>query len=374
MGAAFAGLPLAGWAASSAVTPTWSGEADVAAGPDGAESRLGLAWHRAQRAGTQHLGLQARVLQREAREPFADSRTEAAGVSVRQSLATGWGSLMLEAGSEQVRIDASAQARRQLPVHRYALGAARDLAPGWQLTARLSHEERAPREDELFANGPVSRAGVWIAGDPALGKGRANRAEAGLAWQRGANRADVIVFDSRRNHPHLQATGRQREPAPGQALAELAWRQGPARVRGIEARGRVRVRERRGVLDLELRGALLRGTQEPSGQPLPGLPPAQVGATLASEHGAWGGRVGFDHAARQRRVPAGQPPGPGNTVWGAALSYRGKAGPADLIWYARVENLGDRKASSAASLLAQAAAGRSAVQGRTLRVGLNATF
>jgi iron complex outermembrane receptor protein len=186
----------------------------------------------------------------------------------------------------------------------------------------------------------------------------------------------VVLFDSRhRNHLHLEATGRQRELAPGSAVPELAWRQAPARVRGLEAQGRVRLRERRsGVLDLELRGALLHGTQEANGQPLPGLAPVQVGAALAGEHGAWGGRVDVDHAARQRRVPPGQPAGASNTLWGAALSYRSKAGAADMLWYARVENLGNRKASSPASLLAQGESGRNALQGRTLRVGVNASF
>lgn len=385
LGAAIAGLPLAGATQTLSAAhedPDAAGQAaplrvelDSSAGSDGVETRLGLSRGHRLRAGLQGaVGLQARAKRLEADAPFADSRTQALGVSVHETLATGWGTLSFDAGSEQVRIEAKPQARRRVPVHRYALGAAFDLAPGWQLTGRWAHQEHAPREDQLFASGPA--AGAWLAGDPSLGKAREDRAEVGVSWRGGPHRASMVLFESRYgNHLHLEATGRQRELAPGRALPELAWRQSPARVRGLEAQGRVRLRERRGgVLDLELRGALLHGTQEATGQPLPGLPSAQVGAALAGEHGAWGGRVGFDHATRQRRVPEGQLPGTSNTLWGAALSYRSKAAGADMLWYARVENLANRKASSAASLLAQGESGRAALQGRTLRVGVNASF
>ena len=385
LGVAIAGLPLAGATqtlsaahqdrSAAGETAPLRVELDSSAGTDGVDARLGLARGHRLRAGLRgSLGLQARVQRLQADAPFAATRTQALGVSVHETLATGWGSLSLDAGSEQVRVESRPEARRRVPVHRYALGAAWDLSPGWQLTGRWAHQERAPREDELFANGPA--AGAWIAGDPSLGKAREHRAEVGVTWRGGPHRASVALFESRYgNHLHLEATGRQRDVAPGRAVPELAWRQAPARVRGLQAQGRVRLHERRaGVLDLELRGALLRGTQEATGQALPGLPPAQVGATLAGERGAWGGRVGFDHAARQRRVPAGQPAGASHTLWGAALSYRSKAGGADMLWYARIENLGNRKASSAASLLAQGESGRSALQGRTLRVGVNASF
>lgn len=381
LGAAIVGLPFA--AATQDLTGAHEiradeplrAQLDSSAASDGVGTRLGLVRGHRLRAGLQGaLGLQAQVQRLQADTPFPSSRTRALGVSVHETLATGWGSLSLDAASEQVRAEAVPQPRRRVPVHRYALGAAWDLAPGWQLTGRWAHQEQAPREDQLFAGGPA--AGAWLAGDPSLGKSRENRAEVGVAWRGGAHRASVVLFDSRYgNHLHLEATGRQRELGPGRALPELAWRQAPARVRGLQAQGRVRLRERRGgVLDLELRGALLRGTQEATGQPLPGLPPVQVGATLAGERGAWGGRVGVDHAARQRRVAPGQPTGASNTLWGAALSYRSKAGAADMLWYARIENLGNRKASNPASLLAQGESGRNALQGRTLRVGVNASF
>ena len=62
------------------------------------------------------------------------------------------------------------------------------------------------------------------------------------------------------------------------------------------------------------------------------------------------------------------------TLWSAALSYRMQAGPASMLWYARLDNAGDALAYSASSILTQTAPGKSPLAGRSLKVGLQAAF
>jgi iron complex outermembrane receptor protein len=110
------------------------------------------------------------------------------------------------------------------------------------------------------------------------------------------------------------------------------------------------------------------------GQPLPRIAPVRVGATLAWAAGPWGARFGADTFARQDRVPAGDVAVAGYTLLNASATYRMKAGPAGLLWYARLDNITDRLGYSATSILTQSAPGRVPLPGRSVRVGVRADF
>jgi iron complex outermembrane receptor protein len=185
----------------------------------------------------------------------------------------------------------------------------------------------------------------------------------------------VAAFSSRfSNYIALQATGASRTAANGDVLPEYAYQGVPARLQGLEASGTRRLSEAAGTWDLEWRGDLVRGDNLATGEPLPRLAPLRAGATLAWSLRPWTARVGFDSAARQARVPTGDRPTPGYTLWHAALTRQVRAGNADLLWFARVDNLGNQLAQSASSILTQTAPGRVPLPGRSLRVGLRADF
>ena len=57
-----------------------------------------------------------------------------------------------------------------------------------------------------------------------------------------------------------------------------------------------------------------------------------------------------------------------------ALTWRMRAGPSSLLWYARVDNAGDRLAYSASSILTQTAPGKSPLAGRSVKLGVQASF
>jgi iron complex outermembrane receptor protein len=73
-------------------------------------------------------------------------------------------------------------------------------------------------------------------------------------------------------------------------------------------------------------------------------------------------------------VPLGERVTDAYTLWKAALTWRMKAGAASLLWYARLDNAGNKLAYSATSILTQTAPGKSPLAGRSVKLGLQATF
>ncbi|MBX3588381.1 MAG: TonB-dependent receptor [Ramlibacter sp.] len=312
----------------------------------------------------------------EAFAPF--SRTRQSAVFVHEELGTGWGRLSFGARSERVRVaslgnpDVARFAPASLGFNpsSLALGALWRLAPAWQVTANLARSERAPKDYELFADGPHVATGAWERGDATLAKERSRNVDLGLQWKHGPHQARLNVYSTRfANYIGLEATG-----ATEDGLPVFAYRQMPARFTGLEASGTLRLLEGGSTLDLEWRADRVRATNLATGQPLPRVAPARVGGTLVWARGDWGARLGLDHVAGQSRVPVGELATGAYTLWNAALTWRTKAGPSHLLWYARLDNAGDRLAYSATSILTQTAPGKSPLPGRSFKLGLQATF
>jgi len=315
-------------------------------------------------------------------EAFAPySRTRQAALFVHEELATSWGKLSLGARTEDVRVESFgnpavprfAPASRGFNPSSVALGGLWNLAPGWQLTSNLAATQRAPKDYELFADGPHVATGAWELGNAALGVEKSVNADLGVQWKGGkgnANSVKLNAFASRfQNYISLEATGGAEDGLP-----VFAYRPVRARFTGLEAAGTLRLLDGASTVDLELRGDVVRAGNRESGEPLPRIAPARVGATLVWARGPWGARLGVDRTAGQRRVPAGQAPVDGYTLWNAALTLRTRMGPSSLQWYARLDNAGDRLAYSAVSILTQTAPGKSPLPGRSVKVGVQATF
>jgi iron complex outermembrane receptor protein len=316
-------------------------------------------------------------------EAFAPpSRTRSGALFALEEYATGWGKLSLGLRREQVDVDAGTSAlaprfvagSRSFSPTSAAFGVLWKLDPQWQLTANLSHSERAPKDYELFANGPHLATGAYEIGNRNLRLERANSVDVGAQWKRGADVARLNAFATQfQDYVALYDTGTT-VASGGDTLPVFAYTPVRARFRGLEASGNWRLLDAGRTLDLEWRGDLVRADDRSNNQPLPRIAPARVGATLAYAVGAWSARLGADVYARQTRVPAGQRETAGYTLWNAALSYKQKAGPSTLLWYARLDNITDRLAYSASSILTQTAPGRVPLPGRSVRVGVEAAF
>lgn len=316
-------------------------------------------------------------------EAFAPySRTRQRAIFALEEMSTAWGRLSFGARAESVKVASLgspmvprfAAAEREFHPASFSLGALWNLAPQWQLTGNLASSQRAPRDYELFADGPHIATAAYEVGNANLGKERSSNADIGVQWKSGANHVKVSAFATRfRNYIALLSTGAMRD-VDGEQLPEFAYSQVRARFRGLEAGGNLRLMDKAGTLDLELRGDLVRAHNATTGQPLPRIAPARAGATLVWSQGAFGARLGFDRSSAQNRVPAGELATPAYTLWNAALTYKMKAGASQLLWYARLDNAGDRLAYSASSILTQTAPGKSPLPGRSVKIGLQASF
>jgi iron complex outermembrane receptor protein len=344
-------------------------------------------------------------------EAFAPhSRTRSRALFLHEELGTSWGRLSFGARTEQVRVRSFgypedpaitrfAVGERKFNPGSAAFGALVNLAPQWQLTSNLAYTERAPKDYELFANGPHVATAAWEVGDPNLQKEKSVGFDLGAQWKSGANSARVNAYVTRfRNYIGLAASGNVRgedgaiNPAPVETdeglvfpdvVDEFVYRGVRARFTGIEANGNLRLLGTDGfsraadgsTLDLEWRADLVRAKNTDTGEPLPRISPARAGATLAYGNGPWTARLGFDHYAAQRRVPSvGARETDAFTLWNAALTYRMKVRRTNLTWYARVDNLTNKLAYSATSILTTTAFPDAPLPGRTLKVGLRATF
>ncbi len=311
----------------------------------------------------------------EAYAPY--SRTRSGAVYAHEELGLSWGKLSAGARVEQVQVESLGHptiasftpATRNFTPASQAVGALWNVAAQWQLSANLSWNERAPKDYELFANGVHVATNAYEIGDPGLGKERSRNLDLGLGWKRGAHRAQLQLFQHEfSNYIALEASDLAAVPP------EYRYTQVQARISGAEASGNVRLLERGGTLDLGLRADSVRADNTSSGQPLPRIAPLRLGATLQWAQGAWGTRLGLDQYAAQDRVPEGQLATAGYTLWHAAATYRSQLAGSRLLWYARLDNIGDTLAYSASSILTQTAPGRAPLPGRSVKAGVQLTF
>ncbi|RIX80218.1 TonB-dependent receptor [Acidovorax cavernicola] len=337
-------------------------------------------------------------------EAFAPhSRTRSNAMFLHEELGTSWGRLSFGARTEKVTVrslgypdDLSvtrfAIGERTFNPHSAAFGALVNLTPQWQLTSNLAYTERAPKDYELLANGPHVATAAWELGDPNLRKEKSTGFDLGAQWKSGPNTARVNAYVTRfRNYIGLTATGRTldeegqvvTDPEATDTMAEYRYGGMRARFTGIEANGNLRLlgtdgfarMADAGTLDLEWRGDIVRAKNLDTGEPLPRIAPLRLGATLAYGNGPWSARVGFDYNAAQRRVPdVGARETDAYTLWNASISYRMKVQRANLTWYARMDNIGNKLAYTPTSILTTTVFPKAPLPGRSLKVGLRVTF
>lgn len=312
-------------------------------------------------------------------EAFAPhSKTEQTAVFAYEEMLNSWGKLSLGGRLESVRVESfgsPTEARftpgvRDFNAGSYALGGLWNVAPGWKLTSNLAYTERAPKDYELFANGPHLATAAYEVGNANLNKEKSGNLDVGAAWKAGANRFSVNGYMSRfQNYIALSSTG-----GTEGGLPLYQYEQVRARFVGLESSGNVRLLAGASTLDLALRGDVVRATNQDSGQALPRIAPWRVGSTLLWASGPWGANLGFDYSGAQNRVPATDRATAAYTLWNLAGTYRMRADAASLLWFARLDNLTNQLAYSASSVLTTTAFPKAPMPGRSLKVGLQASF
>ncbi len=269
-----------------------------------------------------------------------------------------------------------------------SVGAVYSFTPGLALAVNAASTQRAPTYAELYANGPHVATGAYEVGSTAIDAEKSSAFDAGLRWKRGSDSASISVFRQKfKNFVTLFNSGNQRgadgELNPADAdgdgvadgsgediLPEFRFRAVPALFHGIEAAGRLRVYEKAGTLDVELKGDVVRATDQSTGQPLPRISPARITASLDYTFNRFSTRVDVVRASAQNRVANNELATNGYTLVNAYLGYRFKLDNAALEAFARANNLFDREARYHGSVVKD----RAPLAGRGVLLGLRGSF
>ena len=314
----------------------------------------------------------------EAFAPF--SRTRSQALFVHEELPTSWGQVTAGARWESVRVaslgnpelarfDEGIGSKKFTPFS-VAIGSVFKLSPTWSLTGHTALTQRAPKDYELFANGPHLATQAWEIGNQDLGLEKSKSLDAGVQWKSGPHSLNVTAFASQfANYIGLMNTPDIEEDLPVQLYQGVK-----AQFRGLEASGRQRLWQGASTLDLDWRADSVRATHSSTGEPLPRIAPLRVGASLVHAQGPWSAKLGADWHAAQKRVPEGSVATGAYTLVNASLSYRQKLDATVLNWFARLDNLSDQLAYSASSILTSTAFGKSPLPGRSFKLGVQATF
>lgn len=318
-------------------------------------------------------------------EAFAPlSRTVQRAAFAYEELGTSWGKLSFGSRVEHAQVQSFGNpeqarfvpARRTFSPTSWAAGALWKVAPNWELTSHFAATERTPKDYELFAYGPHLATKAYEIGSVNLGKERSHSVDLGASWKSGSHRFNVQAYTSRfQNYIALSQTpGVTHTTADGDELPEFKYLGVGARFVGAEVGGTIGLLEGANTLNLLLRADVVRATNLSNNTPLPRIAPARVGATLQWSQGPWSSALGFDHASAQTRVAEGQRATAAYTLWNASASYRMKVGAQSALWYAALDNLTNRLAYSATSVLTTTAFPKAPLPGRSVRAGVRLEF
>lgn len=335
---------------------------------DGTEARVELT-HQAMGAWTGAIGMQAidRTFEAIGEEAFVPrTSTTAGGLFLMEQ--GKWDHLQVDLGA---RIDhvksrpATADTRSFSPVSLSA-GALWRFNDAWRLSVNLDRAERAPAEEELFADGPHVATGSYEIGNAELRKERATQAEIGVHFHGKRFDAKASAYQTRfDDYIFLTDTGEVEDDLPVRQ-----WIQADARFRGFEAEATAHLMDDgRNALDLRVFVDQVRATLN-SGGNVPRIAPGRFGADLRWENGSWRASLGAIRYQRQDDVAVGETPTDGYTLVEAHVAYHFDYGDTGWELFLDGKNLTDAEARVHTSFLKD----RVALPGRGVALGVRVFF
>ena len=273
-------------------------------------------------SGVQYLERNARIRGEEKFLP--DSRQRQAGLFTVQTLVSGpW---RLEGGAriETSKLTAESDAQLGTPARRRefttvsgSVGGQYELAAGWRAGLSLSHAERAPSIDELFAHGPHGGSSSFAIGDPGLKPEKSNSAELSLRHSTGPLTLTANAYYSRfSNFIFAAPTGAVEDDLP---VFQTAG--GRATLYGFEGQAIIKLGRAIGVdWSGELQADYVHATIRDFG-PAPFMPPLRAMAALTGERGQFDGRLEVEHAFAHNRTAPVETDTDGYTMLNAALDW-----------------------------------------------------
>jgi len=266
-----------------------------------------------------------------------------------------WGPFQAELGArvDQVKYDTETAVSRDFQPGSLSLSGAYRFNPDWRLTLNLDHAERAPAEEELFADGPHIATLAYEIGDAGLEKEAANQVELGLDYQNDWVDAKVAAYYNRyKDFIYLVDTGEQWYfEEEDEYLPIRQWTQADATFHGFEGEATFHLANGdSGAWDLRVFGDTVRATLVDGGN-LPRIAPSRYGAQLRWEASAWRASLGATRYGRQDRVADGETPTAGYTMADAHVAYHIDTGATAWEVFLDSNNLADQSARVHTSFL-----------------------
>jgi iron complex outermembrane receptor protein len=268
----------------------------------------------------------------------------------------------------------SAQGRSFTPKSA-AAGALYKFNDVWSLATNLSHTERAPSYNELYANGAHPATGQYEVGDANLKVEKSNGLDMQLRWKRGSDTARIGAFYTRfKNYIALYNTGRMRADDglidPAGEFPEAAINAVPARFAGLEAESKFHVYEGTGDLDLRLKADTVRASNTETGEPLPRVAPYRLGIGFDYRLADFGARLDVIYAGKQNRVAESELPTDAYTLVNAMFTYRVRNQAPNMEAFLKLNNLLDEDIRLHTSVLKDI----SPMGGRSAMLGVRLSF
>jgi iron complex outermembrane receptor protein len=257
-----------------------------------------------------------------------------------------WGPLQAELGArvDQVKYDTATGISRDFHPGSVSLSGAWRFNPNWRLTLNLDHAERAPAEEELFADGPHIATLAYEVGNADLKKEAANQIELGLNYQSDWVDAKLSAYYNRYNDfIYLVDTGEGWYwDEEDEDLPIRQWSQADARFHGLEGEATFHLANNaNGAWDLRVFGDTVRGKLADGGN-LPRIAPSRVGAQLRWENNAWRASLGATRVNKQDKVAENETPTAGYTMVDAHVAYHIDAGRTSWEVFLDGNNLTDQ--------------------------------
>lgn len=283
-----------------------------------------------------------------------DSRQKQAGLFTLQTYVSG--PFRIEAGArvEFNTLSAKPDAQIGTPAHALdfttlsgSLGGQYEFVRGWRAGLSISHSERAPAVDELFANGPHGGSEVFEVGNSGLSPEKSNSIEFSLHHTSGPVHVTANVYYSRFSNFIFQApTGAVEDDLP-----VYQFLQGKAKYYGFELQSDAKLGRALGIdWGVELQGDAVRATIENFG-PAPLIPPFRLLSALTGARGQFDGRIEVERAFAHGRTAPNETDTPGYTMVNASLDWHPLAAHPELTLSLVGNNLFDVDARRSTSIL-----------------------
>jgi len=188
-----------------------------------------------------------------------------------------FGPVKLELGARRDKQSSEPEygAKRDFSPTSFSVGASWRFADTWHLSLNLDRAQRAPAEEELFANGPHEASATFEVGDANLGMETSNQAELGLHFHGDFVEGKVAVYYNRyKDFIYLADTGRIDDDLPVRV-----WSQADANFRGAEAEATFHLaKNHHGNWDLRVFGDTVRANLTDGRGNVPRIPAGRLGA------------------------------------------------------------------------------------------------